>query len=331
MRVAAGLDSVVIGEPQILGQVAEALEKAMELHTAGKLLSRLFYAAIRAGKRARTETAISQNAGSIPSLAVRLAERTLPDLPASQVVVMGAGEMAELAVEAFRKRGVSRILVVNRTLERARQLAERWSGEVDTFENLASALLRADVLIASTSAPHTLVHAPLVSQVMSARPDRPLVIIDIAVPRDVDAEVGLLPQIQLYDMDALHANLEQSLEMRLREAPHVEAILMEEHVAYLEYLQSMDLVPLIADMRQKVEAIRQRELAKTFKHLPGLSDAERDRLEVMTQAMVQKILHDPIIRLRSEAGGPQAAEYAGLVRFLFDLGGKDNHMPPLDP
>src|SRR5574341_147785 len=145
LRVAAGLDSLVVGEPQILGQVAGALERAQELNTAGKLLSRLFYAAIRAGKRARNETAISQNAASIPSLAVRLAERFLSDIAASQVVILGAGEMAELGVEGFRKRGASQILVVNRTLERAQALASRWDGEADTFENLSKALLRADV------------------------------------------------------------------------------------------------------------------------------------------------------------------------------------------
>ena len=331
LRVAAGLDSLVVGEPQILGQVAKALEKATELHTAGKLLSRLFYTAIRGGKRARTETAISQNAGSIPSLAVRMAERTLADLSTAQIVVIGAGEMAELAVEAFRKRGASRILVVSRTLERARQLAGRWDGEADTFENLASALRRADVLITSTSAPHRLLHAPFVSQAMSARPDRPLVIMDISVPRDVDSEVAHLPNVQLYDMDDLQAGLEQSLELRLREAPRVEAILAEEYAAFIDYLGSLELFPLIAGMRQKAEGIRQRELEKTFKRLPGLSEAERARLEAMTRAMVQKILHDPIICLRNEAGGPQATEYAGLVRSLFDLGEAAGQSNPSNP
>jgi glutamyl-tRNA reductase len=319
LRVAAGLDSLVVGEPQILGQVAGALEHARELNTAGKLLSRLFLAAIRAGKRARTETAISQKAASIPSLAVRLAERSLGDIAASQVVILGAGEMAELAVEGFRKRGISRILVVNRTLDRAQMLARRWDGEVDTFENLNKALLRADVLITSTSAPHTLVHSPSVQGVMAARPERPLVIIDIAVPRDVDVEVGQLPNVQLYDMDTLQTGLEQSLEQRMREVPRVEAILAEEQAAFMDYLKSMDLLPVIADMREKAETIRQRELEKTLRRLPDLSETERTRLEAMTQAMIQKILHEPILRLRNEAGGPQAAEYAVLVRSLFGL------------
>jgi len=324
-RVAAGLDSLVIGEPQILGQVAGALERAREVNTAGKLLSRLFYTAIHAGKRARTETAISQNAASIPSLAVRLAERSLRDIAASQVVVLGAGDMAELAVEAFRKRGIKRILVVNRTMERARLLAERWDGEADTFESLIDALQRADVLISSTSAPHTLIHTQLVQQAMTSRPDRPLVIIDIAVPRDVDAEVGLLPGVQLYDMDTLQAGLEQSLEQRLLEVPQVETILAEEQASFMDYLRSLDLLPLIADMRQKAEFIRQHELERTLKRLPDLSEDERLRLEAMTQAMVKKILHEPILRLRDEAGGPLAAEYASLVRNLFGLSDADGY------
>lgn len=325
LRVAAGLDSLVMGEPQILGQVAEALKQAREMNAAGKLLSRLFYAAIHAGKRARAETAISQNASSIPSLAVRLAERSLNDLPNSQVVVIGAGDMAELAVEAFRKRGVNKILVINRTLERARLLADKWHGEADTFENLTRALQRADVLIASTSAPHTLVHADQVQQVMQARPHHPLVIIDIAVPRDVDDQVGELPNVQLVDMDTLQAGLEQSLEQRLREVPSVEDILDDELTQFMDYMRSLDLVPLIAGMRQKAETIRQRELEKTFRRLPELSEAERNSVEIMTQAMVQKILHDPIICLRDEAGGPQAAEIALLVRSLFGLSEAGSH------
>jgi glutamyl-tRNA reductase len=320
LHVAAGLDSVVIGEPQILGQVAGALEKAIELHAAGKLLSRLFYTAIHAGKRARSETAISQNAGSIPSLAVRLAEGSVADLAGAQVTIMGAGEMAELAVEAFRKRGVNQVLVINRTLERAQQLAKRWNGEADTILNLGTALSRADVFIASTSAPHTLVHSEMVRQAMLGRPDRPLVIIDIAVPRDVDPKTGQIPNVRLYDMDALQSRLELSLEKRLNEIPRVEVILEEEEAIFMNYYRSLDLLPVIAGMRQKAEKIRQKELERTLKRLPGLTQVEREQLEAMTQAMVQKILHDPILRLRDEAGGPKAAEYAGVVRSLFDLG-----------
>jgi len=319
MSVASGLDSLVIGEPQILGQVAEALAHAQEQNSTGKVLSRLFYSAIRAGKRARSETAISQNAASIPALAVRLAERTLQDITNARIVIMGAGEMAELSVEALRKRGAQQVLVVNRTLERARSLAERWQGEATTFEHLVPAVEKADILIASTSAPHIMLHTPTVEKVMASRPNRPLVVIDIAVPRDVEAEVGQIPNVLLFDMDNLQAGLEQSLDARMREVPRVEAILQEEQSLFLEYLKSLDLLPIIATMRQKAEAIRQQELERTLKRLPDLGEAERARLEAMTLAMVKKILHEPILRLRGEAGGPQAAEYAVIVRSLFGL------------
>jgi len=331
MNVASGLDSLVIGEPQILGQVAEALEHAQEQNSAGRVLSRLFYSAIRAGKRARTKTAISQNAASIPSLAVRMAERALQEITDAQIVIMGAGEMAELAVEALRKRGAQRVLVVNRTLERAQLLAGRWGGEAATFEQLLPAVKSADILIASTSAPHIMLHAATVEKVMASRPDRPLVILDIAVPRDVEAEAGQIPNVMLYDMDSLQAGLEQSLDARLREVPQVETILHEEQLLYLEYLKSLDLLPIIATMRQKAEAIRQQELERTLKRLPDLNDADRARLEAMTQAMVKKILHEPILRLRDEAGGPQAAEYAVMVRSLFGLDDNGGHSSQVVP
>jgi len=320
LRVAAGLDSLVIGEPQILGQVSKALETAHEHLSAGKLLSILFYAAIRAGKRARSETGIAQNAVSIPSLAVRLAEKSLTDLSQSQISVLGAGEMAELAIEAFRKRSVCKVIVVNRTLERARLLADRWDGEAETFENLPHVLERSDVLITSTSAPHTLVDSSLVRMTMEKRSHRPLVIIDIAVPRDVEASVGEIPNVLLYELDSLQANLDHSIEQRRMEAPKVETILTEELDAYNHYMNSLDLLPLIASLRQKAEIIRQNELKKTLRGLPGLSETERARLEAMTLALVKKILHEPTTRLREEAGGPLGSEYATLVRALFGLG-----------
>ena len=324
MRVASGLDSLVIGEPQILGQVAKALETAQEHRSAGKVLSHLFYAAIRAGKRARTETGIAHNAASIPSVAVRLAEQSISDLGQSQIAILGAGEMAELAVEAFRKRGARKVIVVNRTQERAHLLAGRWDGIAETFENLPDVLERSDVLITSTSAPHTLVDAPLVRQSMERRPERPLVIIDIAVPRDVEAAVGEISNVLLYELDALQENLDYYIEQRRMETPKVETILEEELMAYQEYINSLDLLPLIASLRQKAEVIRQAELDKTLRRLPGLSDAERTHLEAMTQALVKKILHEPTTRLKEEAGGSQVTEYAALVRDLFGLGESAN-------
>lgn len=328
MRVAAGLDSMVVGEPQILGQVTHALELARGQEAAGPLLNRLFQAAIHAGKRAHAETHISRNPASISSLAAGLCERAHPDLKSARVVVLGAGEMAELAVEALRKRGVEKILVINRTLERARSLAERWGAETATFELLQSALAQADILIASTGAPHTLIHPEMVSAAMRERSHRPLVLVDIAVPRNVDIEVGELPHVRLYNIDHLNAHLEKSLAARATEVPRVEAILEEEQAEFMEFLSSLDMLPLIADLRQQAESIRQSELAKTFRRLPDLTEAERARIEAMTQALVKKLLESPTRRLRAEAASPQAPDYAAMTRTLFGLNHPDKSNPP---
>lgn len=319
LRVAAGLDSLVVGEPQILGQVTQALELARGQNTAGPLLSRLFQTAIHAGKRVRSETYISRNPASVSSLAASLIERAIPHLKQAQVVVLGAGEMAELAVEALRKRGVERIRVVNRTLERARHLAERWQAEALSFEHLEQALVEADILIASTAAPHTLIHKPMVTRVMQSRPHRPLVAVDIAVPRNIDPEIAYIPGVHLYDMDSLHHLLEQSLTQRLQEVPAAEAILAQEEAEYMEYLASLDMLSLIADLHQQAEAIRQAELEKTLRRLPQLSQAERQHIEALSKALVKKVLNTPILRLKAAATTANAPCFAAATRSLFSL------------
>ena len=318
-NIAAGLDSLVVGEPQILGQVTRALELARGQNTAGPLLNRLFQSAIHAGKRARTETAISRNPASVSSLAASLSERVVHHIAEAQIVILGAGEMAELAVEALRKRGANRILVVNRTLERARALALRWDAQAATFENLNTALTSADILIASTGAPHTLISHKMVKDAMTQRAARPLVLIDIAVPRDIDPETANIPHLRLYDMDSLNAQLEHSLAERMAEIPQVKSILEEELTKFEDYLKSLEMLPIIADIHQQAETIRQAELDKTFRRLPDLTEAERARIKAMSQALVKKILQTPTHRLRAEAACPHAPEYAIVARTLFGL------------
>ncbi len=318
-RVAAGLDSLVLGEPQILGQVTRAFELARGGGASGPLLNRLFQRAIHAGKRARTETRISHNPASVSSLAASLAEKSVSNLKESQVVVLGAGEMAELAVEALRKRGTNRILVVNRTLDRARELADRWQAQAETFENMLAAIASADILISSTGAPHTVIHPVIVEQALVSRPARPLVMIDIAVPRDIDPEVGNLPGVKLYDMDNLGSTLEQSLSERAAEVPLVEAILEDETAKFMQYYNSLDMLPLIADIRQQAESIRRNELEKTLRRMPDLSESDRKRIEALTQALVKKLLDAPTNRLRAEAACPHAPEYASVARTLFGV------------
>lgn len=325
-HVAAGLDSLVVGEPQILGQVTRALELARGQSTAGPILNRLFQSAIHAGKRARTETGISRNPASVSSLAASLSQRVVHPIADAQIVILGAGEMAELAVEAFRKRGSKKILVVNRTLERAHALAQRWDAQTTTFENLDSALASADILIASTGAPHTLISYEMVKKAMTQRAERPLVLIDIAVPRDIDPETANIPHVRLYDMDNLNAQLETSLAERMVEVPRVKSILEEELIEFEDYLKSLEMLPIIADIHQQAETIRQVELDKTLRRLPDLTEVERDHIEAMTQVLVKKLLHAPTHRLRAEAASPRASEYAAVARALFNL--PDEHLHP---
>lgn len=326
LHVAAGLESLVLGEPQILGQVTSALELARGQGAAGPLLNRLFQTAIHAGKRAHAETRISRNPASVSSLAANLCERAHPDLRTAEVAVLGAGEMAELAVEALRKRGVGKIVVVNRTLERAQALAKRWDAETSTFESIHEVLLRADILIASTGAPHTLIHSEMVKVAMHERSHRPLVLVDIAVPRDIDPEVEKISHVHLYDIDHLNEHLEQSLAERAAEVPRVEAILAEEQSAFMEFLSSLNMLPLIADLRKQAEAIRMAELDKVLRRLPDLTEAERAHIEAMTQALVKKLFDSPTRRLHAEATSPHAPKYAEVARALFNL--TDEHASP---
>ena len=318
-EVAAGLDSLVIGEPQILGQIVHALELSRGQNMAGPVLNRLFQSALHAGKRARTETGISRNPASVSSLAASLAEQVVRPIAEAQVVILGAGEMAELAVEALRKRGANHILVVNRTLERAYAIASRWDAQIATFENLDSALTSADILIASTGAPHTILSAEMVRQAMEVRALRPLFLIDIAVPRDIDPDAANIPYVKLYDIDNLNGQLEGALAERWAEVPQVRKILEEEIKDFAEYMKSLEMIPIIADIRQQAETIRQEMLEKTRRRLPDLTEAERDYIDAMTQALVKKILHAPTHSLRAAAACPHAPEYATVARNLFGL------------
>lgn len=319
MRVAAGLDSLVLGEPQILGQVTRALELARSVGLAGPLLTRLFQAAIHAGKRARSETEISRNPASVSSLAASVAEKAVGNVKTASVVVLGAGEMAELTVEALRKRGVERIRVINRTLENAQKLAHRWGAEPATFDSLPESLTDADILIASTGAPQAVLTADMVR---AAQRQRPLLLIDIALPRDIEPACAVLPGVLLYDLDSLNAALENSLAERAAQVPQVEAILAEESTQFLDFMRTLEMLPLITDLRQQAEAIRQAELEKTLRRLPDLTDQERERIDALTQALVKKLLETPTRRLRAEAACQHAPEYATVARTLFGLGGE---------
>ena len=325
--VAAGLDSLVIGEPQILGQITRSLELARGQNSAGPVLNRLFQAAIHAGKRARTETAIGRNPASVSSLAASVAEKTLGHIDLASVAILGAGEMAELTVEALRKRGVIKIRVINRTLERARDMAARWDAEPATYEFLQQSLREVDILIASTGAPHFVVDAGQVREAMQERHEKRLVLIDIAMPRDIDPDVAQIPHVRLFDIDSLNAQLEDSFAHRLNEVPRVKEILKEELIEFEDYLKSLEMLPIIADIRQQAEAIRLTELEKSLRRMPDLTEVERERIEALTQALVKKILDHPTRQLRAEAASHRAPTVAAMARLLFNLS-DEQRFPP---
>jgi glutamyl-tRNA reductase len=234
-------------------------------------------------------------------------------------MVLGAGEMAELAVESLRKRGARSILVVNRTLQRAQELANRWEGQAAALEMLLELLPDMDIVITSTGAPHLVIQRSMVEKVMKERPDRPMVFMDIAVPRNVDAEVNRIANVRLYDMDTLSKSLEISLSQRQAQIPKVEAILAEEQASFESYLASLDVIPVIVEMRRRADRIRQKEVEKAIRGMNGLTPEMEMKIEALTASIVNKILHNPTTRLREEAGGPNGADYASLTRTLFGL------------
>jgi glutamyl-tRNA reductase len=318
-RTAAGLESMVIGEPQILGQVSEAFATAAANGAAGHMMSTLFRGAIRAGRRARSETAIGRNPTTVSSVAVQLAGTSLGDLTSASVAVIGAGEMAELAVSALHYRGVNNIVVVSRTREHAERLSARVGGRPMALERLQDALESADVVITSTSAPHHVITRDMVSNAMMCRPDRQMLIIDIAVPRDVDPAVETVPGVCYADLDVLERRIEAGLHERETEIPQVEAVVEQETGECIAALRQLDVQPLIADLRSHTDQVRRSALASARRHFAHLSDDDRARIETFSESLVNRLFHQPMERLRQEARNGQVAGYAMALRHLFGL------------
>lgn len=318
LRVASGLDSMVLGEPQILGQITEAYEAALSQRATGTILSALFRAAIHTGKRARTETAIGVNPASISSVAAAMAGDLLGDLGPRTVLLIGAGEMGAIAARALLRRGASNIIIANRTYRHGAELAQSLRGKAITFQQLGGAMVQADIIITSTGAPHTILNRKLLEPAMAERPNRPLLVIDIAVPRDVDPDVTELPNVHLRDIDSLQSQADDNVQERRAEIPHVEAIVEEEVSQYLDWFSALGVVPTITAMRQKIEQLRQRELEHLFNRL-DLDERERELVSKMSHRLVNKILHEPTTRLKKEAAIGNGVAYTSALRYLFNL------------
>ncbi len=321
LRVASGLDSLVLGEPQILGQITEAYEAALAQRAVSTVLSHLFQAAIHTGKRARTETGISINPASISSVAASLAGQLLGDLSRCQVLLIGAGEMGAIAVKALMNRGVTRITVANRTFKNGEQLARAWGGRAITFQQLNEGMAQADIIITSTGAPHTILNRDLLAPAMAQRPDRPLYIIDIAVPRDVNPNVKELRHVHLNDIDDLQSLADLNLRERESEIPNVEAIVAEEVDGFMTWVSSLDVVSTITELRHYAEGVRQQELERLFNRL-DLDKRERDLVATMSHRLINKLLHEPTMRLKKEAALGNGVAYTSTVRYLFSLNDK---------
>jgi glutamyl-tRNA reductase len=318
-RVASGLDSAVLGEGEVLGQVKEAWEKARTDGAAGPVLSALFRHAVEVGKRARAETAISRGTTSVSQAAVQMAAGQLGSLEGRSILVLGAGDMGEgIAVALSSSAPASRVLVANRTWTKAKAVAKKVGGEAIDFGSLAAALEDVDVVLTTTGSPSLLIEASDVSGVMDAR-ERDLLIVDIAVPRDVDPAVRHLPGVTLLDMDDLRQFAEAGIAGRRGEITKVEAIIVDEAQRYLDVATAREAAPLVAALRDRAEQVRQGELERLAARLDGLDDRQQQAVEALTRGIVNKLLHEPTVRLKDAAGSPRGETLADALRALFDL------------
>ncbi|MFN2399964.1 MAG: glutamyl-tRNA reductase [Gemmatimonadaceae bacterium] len=319
-RVSAGLESMVVGESEILGQVGNAVESAVRHGSAGPVLPVVFRTAIRAGRRARSETAIGRNPTSVSTVAVHLAEEIAAGTGGRRVLLVGAGKMGARAADVLRSRGGWDISVASRSHERATSVAAAVGGcDALGFERLSEAIAAADIVITSSSAPHTIVSRELVEALSTGRVGRQLAFIDVAVPRDVEDSVRDVPGVRVFDMDDLQARVERTSAEHGKEIPRVEAIIREEMEDLSEWMKGRALAPILSDLRRRAEEIRQRELARTVEYLGGVEPEVYDQMDRLTRSLVSKLLHEPTKYLRSQAGSMQSAEYVDLARRLFGL------------
>jgi glutamyl-tRNA reductase len=320
-RVAAGLDSMVLGESEILGQVSAACRLAEEEGSAGPILTAAFRAAVRAGRRARAETGIGRYPASVSSEAVRLLRHAGCDLARGRVLIIGTGKVGRLAGEVLRSYGASRITVVSRTAAHAETLARELGATPRAWHELADAIREADAVISSTGAPHSVVTRELMESALGARePDRPLLVVDIAVPRDVEPSVGTIPGVVLYDIDSVQARIGHNLAEREREVPAVQGIVEEEVARFEEGRRAASLRPLLAAMRARGDEIRRRELERLFRSLNGAPPAMLELIERFSESLLSKLLREPTLRLRRETDQTRSGVYARVARELFGLG-----------
>jgi glutamyl-tRNA reductase len=318
-RVAAGLDSLVLGEAEILGQVGEAYETAAAAGTAGPGLTLLFRTAIAAGRRARSETAIGANPATASSMALALAEGALGELRQKRVLVVGAGRIGLQTLKAAEGRRIGGIAVANRTRERAVEVSAAFGADAHDLGELVAALADADVAVTATASEDPVVSTAAVRAAMEQRPGRPLVLVDLAVPADVERDAGDIAGVRLFDVDDLRAGLDDAMAARLREVPRVEALVEEEVEGFGRRYRELEVEPLLSELRRQAESIRARELQRALADLGDVDPAVADRIEHLSRTLVKRLLHDPTVRARERAGAGNADEVADAVRDLFGI------------
>jgi len=320
-NVAASLDSMVVGETQILGQLKEAYRHASHFGCTGPLLNRLLHKSFSVAKRVRTETAIGSSAVSISYAAVQLAKKIFGNLKDKKVLLVGAGEMAELAAEHLVGQGVGSVVVANRTLARAVDLARRFNGHAVSFEELVLQLEHVDIIISSTGATDIILHKDQVKSVMRARRNKPLFFIDIAVPRDLDPQLIDIENVYLYDIDDLSSVVEVNKSGRDKEAVKAVRIVDEETLKFQRWHRGMAVTPTIQALKKKIDNISKAELEKSLSKVPDMTDRDREVMEKMVGSIAAKILHNPMVYLRSEscAGRDNSDIKVTIVRELFGL------------
>ena len=319
-RVASSLDSMVLGEPQILGQVKDAFALAQSCRTVGPVLHSLMSQAFAVAKRVRSDTEVGRHAVSVSFAAVELARKIFDGLDGRSVLLVGAGEMGELAARHFQDQGMLPLFVANRTAGRAQALARDLAGTAVPFEELASVMGQVDIVITSTAAREIIVTAAEVARVLPGRRGRPLFFIDISVPRNVDPAVNDLENVFVYDVDDLRSVVEANLRERKRQAQQAESLVEREVTKFADRLRSLEVVPTIVSLREKLEEIRRAELGRTLARLPGADEATRQALEALSQGIVNKILHAPTVKLRDSSKAGHGHRWIEVISELFGLG-----------
>jgi glutamyl-tRNA reductase len=318
-RVSSSLDSMVLGEAQILGQVKDAYSLAKDLRSTGLVLNQLFEKAFSIAKKVREETGIAERSVSISSAAVELAQKIFDDLENRTVMLVGTGEMAELAAKHLISYGVKTVYVTSRTYDRAVNLARSLNGSALGFDDFKNELYRADIVITSTSAPNFIIKKEMVEQAIQDRKNKPIFFIDIAVPRDIEPEINSLENVYLYDIDDLQIVVSANMKEREKEAENAMNFINQEVTKFNNWIGSLDAVPTIVEIRNKAENIRNEEIEKALKKIDTLSESDKETLRLMSSSMVNKILHKPTIKLKEKTQSEDGHIYLKAIRHLFHL------------